>query len=488
MNRTLMLIGRWMLSIALFIQSMAVVNAGQAQPSTPARMVDLLIRDGAVLTMDAQRQIFDPGYVAISGTKIVAVGPVSELSARSWRARRTLRVPETVVMPGLVNSHTHLAMTLLRGVGDDLNLNDWLNQYIFPAEAGNVNSQYVATGTQLGLIELIRGGITTYADMYYFEDTVALETKRAGMRGVLGETLLDFPAPDNKTWESAVQYVERFVSRWRADSLVIPALAPHALYTVNRSHLEEVRQLADRLDVPILTHLAEAKLETEFARQNFNMSPTAYLASLGLLSPRTLVAHAVHVDQQDLQILKQHEVGIAHCPQSNMKLASGTAPVPSMLAKGLRVGLGTDGAASNNDLSLWEEIDTSAKLHKLIGGDPTLVSAPEALAMATIGGARALHLEEKIGSLEAGKLADLIIVRMNAPHQTPVYNLQSHLVYATKAGDVSDVLVNGKWLMRHRQLLTIDEKRVMDEVRVFQRQVRQSLKSVLTPQSSSAVR
>ena len=461
------------------VLSGGTVPAARQDAAPP--VVDLLLTGGAVVTMDSQRRLFDPGYVAIRGKRIVGVGPMSDLPRAGWRARRTLSVPGQVVMPGLVNAHTHLAMTLLRGVGDDLNLNDWLNQYIFPAESGNVTRPYVATGTQLGLVEMIRGGITTYADMYYFEDTVAAETSRAGLRGVLGETLLDFPAPDNKTWTDAIRYSEWFVKRWKGNPLITPALAPHAIYTVNREHLTEVRALAERLDVPILTHLAEAKTETEFARQNFDLSPTAYLDQLGLLSPRILLAHVVHANRDDLQLLHDREVGIAHCPQSNMKLASGTAPVPAMLARGMRVGLGTDGAASNNDLNLWEEVDTSAKLHKLISGDPTVVTAADALAMATIGGARALHLEEKIGSLEVGKLADLIVVRMNAPHQTPVYNLYSHLVYATKAGDVSDVMVDGRWLMRRRQLLTIDEKRVMTEVRGFQRQIRQSLKAVLMP-------
>lgn len=481
MNGRKLMIGSAVILMTLILGPLAMAPIAQERRDSTARTVDLLITGGAVVTMDSQQRLFDPGYVAINGARIVAVGPQAELARQGWKARRIVNLHGSVVLPGLVNTHTHLAMTLLRGIGDDLNLNDWLNQYIFPAESANVTKPYVATGTRLGLVEMIRGGITTFADMYYFEDTVATETRRAGVRAILGETLLDFPAPDNKTWPDAIRYGEWFVNRWKVDQLVTPALAPHAIYTVSREHLEEVRELANRLDVPILTHLAEARTETDFARLNFNLSPTGYLDKLGLLSPRILLAHVVHADLEDLQLLRQRQVGIAHCPQSNMKLASGTAPVPTMLRMGMRVGLGTDGAASNNDLNLWEEIDTTAKLHKLISGDPTVVSAAEALAMATIGGARALHREEMIGSLEAGKLADLIIVSMNAPHQTPVYNLYSHLVYATKAGDVSDVMVNGRWLMRQRQLLTIDEKRVQAEARVYQRQIRQSLKAVSTP-------
>lgn len=441
--------------------------------------VDLLILDGAVVTMDQRRAVFDRGYLAVRGNRIVDVGPITGLASRRFRAKVTLRIPGKVLMPGLINTHTHLAMTLLRGVGDDLDLNDWLNRYIFPAEARNVTRQYVIAGTRLGLLEMIRGGITTYADMYYFEDAVADETKRAGVRGVLGETLIDFPVPDNKTWPEAVQYSEKYIRRWKGDPLITPALAPHSLYTVSGRHLEEVRDLAERLDVPILTHLAEAVTETDYARDNFRTTPTRYLKQLGLLSPRVLLAHTVHVDADDLALIGSHDAGIAHCPQSNMKLASGTAPIPAMLKSGLRVGLGTDGAASNNDLNLWEEIDTAAKLHKLVSRDPKVVSAVEALEMATIGGARALHLEDRIGSLEAGKLADLIIVGMNAPHQTPVYNLTSHLVYATKAGDVSDVMVNGRWLMRNRRLVTIDERSVLRNARRYQLRVSASLTDVM---------
>ena len=453
--------------------------SGSATRRGAGQPVDLLLTGGAVVTMNNHRQLHNPGYVAIRGNRIVAVGPMAELRSADFRPVRVIDFKGRVVMPGLINAHTHLAMTLLRGVGDDLNLDDWLKRYIFPAEAGNVTSDYVATGTRLGLIEMIRGGITTFADMYYFEETVAEVTRQAGVRAILGETLLDFPAPDNKTWDQAIGYAQKFILRWKGDPLITPALAPHALYTVNRTHLEAVRDLAKQLDVPILTHLAEARSETQYAHQNFGLTPTGYLDQVGLLSARTLLAHVIHVDQQDLALLNQRDVGIVHCPQSNMKLASGTAPVPAMLKNGMRVGLGTDGAASNNDLNLWEEIDTAAKLHKLITGDPTVVTAEEALALATIGGARALHLEDRLGSLEPGKLADLIVVGMSAPHQSPVYNLYSHLVYATKAGDVSDVMVNGRWLMRDRRLLTLKEPAVMNDVRRYQRQIRRGLNDVL---------
>ena len=278
------------------------------------------------------------------------------------------------------------------------------------------------------------------------------------------------------TWAEAMVYTERFLKRWKGDSLITAAVAPHAPYTVSTEHLNEVRALAEKLDAPILTHLAEAPTETEFMAKTYNSRPAMYLERINFLSPRVLAAHAVHINGEEIAILKRREVGMAHCPQSNMKLASGTAPVPAMLKAGLRLGLGTDGAASNHDLSLWEEMDSAAKLHKLISGDPTAVPAQDVLAMATIGGARALHLEQEIGSLETGKRADVILVDLNALHLTPIYNPLSHLVYATKASDVSDTIVNGRVLMRNRRLLTLNEEAVKSKARTYQKQISQSLK------------
>lgn len=467
---------RKLIGIVVLIAS-AVLLTGQAKTgSSSGTSVDLLITGGAVVTMDGERRIFDNGFVAIRGERIIDVGEIGALKARGYRAKQTIDARGKIVLPGLINAHTHVPMVLFRGIADDLNLQDWLTKYIFPAEAKNDTREFVVAGTQLGLAEMIRGGITTYADMYYFEDAIAEETKRAGMRGILGETVIDFPVADNKTWAEAMAYSEKFLTRWKGDSLITAAIAPHAPYTVSTEHLNEVRALAEKLDAPILTHLAEAPTETEFIAKTYNTRPAMYLERINFLSPRLLAAHVVHVNDEDIAILKRREVGIAHCPQSNMKLASGTAPVPAMLKAGLRLGLGTDGAASNHDLSLWEEIDSAAKLHKLISGDPTAVPAQEALAMATIGGARALHMEKEIGSLESGKRADVILVDMNALHLTPMYNFYSHLVYAVKASDVSDTIVNGRVLMRNRRLLTINEGAVKASARKYQKQVAESLK------------
>jgi len=464
-----------LLSVLVLLSVVVPASAQRGAVST-ANGIDLLITGGAVVTMDGEQRVFDNGFVAIRGERIIDLGDAAQLKAKGYRAKQTIDARGKVILPGLINTHTHIPMVLFRGIADDLNLQDWLTKYIFPAEAKNVTREFVVAGTRLGLAEMIRGGTTTYADMYYFEDAIAEETKKAGVRGVLGETVIDFPVPDNKTWPEAMAYTEKFIQRWKGDSLITAAIAPHAPYTVNTEHLNEVRALAEKLDAPIIIHLAEAPTETEFMAKTYNSRPAAYLENLNFLSPRVLAAHVVHVNDEEIAMLKRREVGVAHCPQSNMKLASGTSPVPAMLKAGVRIGLGTDGAASNHDLSMWEEIDSAAKLHKLIANDPTVVPAAQALEMATIGGARAIHQEKEIGSIEKGKRADVIIVDLNAPHLTPVYNFYSHLVYAAKASDVSDTIVNGRVLMRNRRLLTMNEEAVKASAREYQKRVSQSLK------------
>ena len=435
--------------------------------------VDLLITGGTVVTMDGERHLYEGGFVAVRGAQIVAVGEARD--AARYRANQTINARGKAVLPGLINAHTHVPMTLLRGIADDQVFQEWLEKYIFPAEAKNVTRDFVVAGTRLGLVEMLRGGITTYVDMYYFEDAIADETRRAGMRAVLGETVIDFPVPDNKTWAEALAYTETFVKKWKGDALITPAIAPHAPYTVSTAHLNEVRAFAEKHDVPIVMHIAEAPTETDYTLKNFGDRPVAYLEKIGFLSPRVLGAHLIQVNDAEIALLKQRDIGIAHCPQSNMKVVAGVAPVPQMLKANLRLGLGTDGTASNNDLNLWEEMDTAAKLHKLISRDATAVSAQEALAMATIGGARALHMEREIGSLEAGKRADVIVVDLSAAHQTPLYNPYSHLVYTTKASDVTDTIVNGRVLMRDRRLLTLNEQAIKLAARAYGRRVSRSL-------------
>jgi 5-methylthioadenosine/S-adenosylhomocysteine deaminase len=445
-----------------------------ASTPAPARSVDLLITGGTVVTMDAQGRIVEDGAVAIAHGRIVEVGPVDRL-ARKYAAHETIDARGRVVMPGLINGHTHVPMTLFRGIADDLDLNEWLTKYIFPAEAKNVTEDFVRVGTRLGLAEMIRGGTTTYCDMYYFEDAVADETARAGMRGVLGETVIDFPVADNKTHEEAMAYTDKFVAKWRGHALITPAIAPHAPYTVSEEHLREIRQFSDRTGAPVVTHIAETNKEVADITRDHGASPVAYLARIGFLSNRVIGAHLVHITDEEIATLKRLGVGAVHNPQSNMKLASGVAPVPQMLAADIALGLGTDGAASNNDLDMWEEMDTAAKLHKEFTGDPKVVTAREAVAMATIGGARALHLERETGSLEAGKRADVIIVDMDSLHQTPRYDIYSSLVYATKASDVRTVVIEGRVVMRDRRLLTLDEETIKRDARAYRLRISQSL-------------
>lgn len=449
--------------------------AASANTALP-KAVDYLILGGTIVTMDDARTIIRDGGIAVKDGKIVSVGTRTEVS-RNFRPRVTVNAVGKVVIPGLINTHTHIPMTLFRGIADDMDLQEWLTRFIFPAEAKNVNEQFVRVGTRLGLAEMIRGGTTTYCDMYYFEDAIADETKKAGVRGVLGETVIDFPAPDNKTFEAGLAYTEKFIKRWKEDPLIIPAVAPHAPYTVSADHLIAARDLSNRLEVPLVIHLAEANTETEFIQRNHKgLRPIEFVESIGFLTNRTIAAHVIQANISELAILKRRGVGIAHNPQSNMKLAAGVAPVPEMLKLGLSVGLGTDGAASNNDLNLWEEMDTAAKLHKVFSGDPKVVSAEEAFAMATIGGARALHIGDLTGSIETNKAADIVIVDFDGLHQTPMYNLYSHLVYATKSSDVASVMINGRWVMLNRRLLTLNENAIKKDANVFRDKIIDSLR------------
>jgi 5-methylthioadenosine/S-adenosylhomocysteine deaminase len=445
-----------------------------AQGMRKRGQVDLLVLGGKVVTMNKDREVIQDGGIAVKGGRIIALGTRAEISSR-YSARQTINTAGRVVIPGLINGHTHVPMVLFRGLADDLDLQEWLTKYIFPAEAKNVTEEFVRVGTRLGLAEMIRGGTTTYCDMYYFEDAIAEETAKAGVRGVLGETVIDFPVADNKTYEEAMAYVERFVKKWQGHELIIPAIAPHAPYTVSEEHLRMARAFSDRTKAPIVTHISETKREVEDSVKAHGASPVAYLDRIGFLGERVIAAHVVWPQGTDSQILKQHGVGVIHNPQSNMKLAAGVSPVPQMLKEGLRVGLGTDGAASNNDLSMWEEMDSAAKLHKVISGDPKVMSALEAFELATIRGAEALHLEKEIGSLEVGKRADIVIVESDSLNKIPSYNLYSDLVYATKASDVETVIINGRVVMRNQRLLTLNEAAIKVSAQIFRERIAKSL-------------
>ena len=463
---------RQRLPILGFALNLLCVFVAQAQPRKIN--VQLIIKGGTIVTMDASRRVIDDGSVVIQNGRIVAVGTAADID-REYTARESIDARGKVVIPGLINGHTHVPMTLFRGIADDLDLQEWLTKYIFPAEAKNVTEDFVRVGTRLGLAEMIRSGTTTYCDMYYFEDAIADETYKAGMRGILGETVIDFPVADNKTNAEAMAYVERFVSRWKGNALIVPAIAPHAPYTVSQDHLKAVRAFSDRTGAPIVIHISETKREVDDSLKDKGASPIDYLNSFGFLNDRVIAAHVVWPSEDELGLLKKLGVGIVHNPQSNMKLASGVAPVPAMLKNDMPVGLGTDGAASNNDLSLWEEMDTAAKLHKLISKDPKVVSAQEAFEMATIRGARSLHLEKEIGSIEKGKRADLVIVDLDDLNQTPYYNIYSDLVYSAKAADVRTVIIEGTVIMRDRRLLTLNEETIKADARKYRERIVQSV-------------
>ncbi len=443
-----------------------------ASPQPLPQTVTLIVTGGTVLTMDPAKRIIAPGAVAIKGDTIVAVD-TPEAIAQRFRAPASIDARGQVVMPGLINTHTHAPMVMYRGLADDLALMDWLQKYIFPAEAKTVSPEMVRVGTRLAALEMIQSGTTLFTDMYYFEEVIARATREAGLRGVLGETIIGFPVADAKTPDESLARAERFIQEFQKDPLIIPAVAPHSMYTVDAAHLAGARDLARKYNVPLITHLAETADEVKTSQeQHGGMSPAAYLESLGFWGPKTLAAHAVHVTDADLAILKKRGVGLSHNPASNMKLASGTAPVSKWLAAGIPSGLGTDGAASNNDLDMFEAMKLTALLHKLVEKDPRAMPAETVLELATIGGARALGLADSVGSLEVGKKADVIVVSMGSARQTPVYNPVSHLVYATHGDDVQTTIVNGRVLMQNRRVLTLDERTVLAEARALAAKVK----------------
>jgi 5-methylthioadenosine/S-adenosylhomocysteine deaminase len=456
--------------VIVFTLAAAAVLA--AQPAR--RSVSLIVIGGTVITQDAAHRVVAPGAVAIAGTDIVDVDAPAAIAAR-YTAAETIDARSEIVLPGLVNTHTHAPMVMYRGLADDLALMDWLQKYIFPAEARTVSPELVRVGTRLAAVEMIESGTTTFADMYYFEEEIARATFEAGLRGVLGETIIQFPVADAKTPAEGLARAERFIKEFKDNGLIVPAIAPHALYTNDQATLLASAEIGRKYDVPVLIHFSETEDEVRGARDQYKMTPAAYLESIGFWGPKTLAAHGIWVTDEDIAILKRRAVGVAHNPESNMKLASGAAPVGKYLAAGVALGLGTDGAASNNDLDMFEAMRQASFLAKHATHDPTALSAQAALDMATIGGARALHMERLIGSLEAGKRADLITVSMSAVRQTPMYDPVSHLVYATRGDDVRTTIVNGRVLMKDRQVRTINRTAAIADANRLAAKVREAV-------------
>jgi 5-methylthioadenosine/S-adenosylhomocysteine deaminase len=451
-------------------------------PASAKSPADLLIVNARVITVDARHSVFDPGAVALRGGEIRAVGPSAELAGR-FAARATWDARGKIVMPGLVNTHTHAAMTLLRGMADDLTLDRWLREYIFPAEAKNVSPQFVYDGTLLACLEMIRGGTTAFADMYYFEGDAARAVDKAGLRAVLGETWLDFPVPAHKDMPETLAFMDGFVKKWKGHPRVVPAAAPHSSYTCSRETLLAARDYAVANGTPILIHVSETTKEREDAIGKWGKSPVAYLEEIGFFQgtgPRAgvplIAAHCVSVDASDRAILARHDVAVSHNPESNMKLASGIAPVAAMAREGVLWTLGTDGpAGSNNDLSMMEAMDFAGKLAKVSTSDPTVLPARDLVVAATRAGARALGLEEKIGSLESGKRADLIAIDVKNAHVEPFEDLYSALVYSAKASDVTDVWVDGRRLLEAGRPTTLDERAILETAVRWRKRVTISL-------------
>jgi len=422
---------------------------------------DLVVTNATIVTMDPGRRVVENGVIAVNGDTIAFIGASSDFQRKTMEgvtAKQTIDAKGKLIMPGLINGHTHIPMVLMRGLIDDVMLDDWLRKYIFPAEAKNVNEDFVRWGSRLALAEMIRGGTTTFADMYYFEDAEAEETKAAGLRGVLGETWIDFPAPDNKNNAEMAAYTEKYLKKWQGDPLIHPAVAPHSIYTCSEKTLREAAAMARKYHAPILIHVAEMRKELVDSLEKHGTTPVQYLERIEVLGPDVVAAHCIWTDYTDMTILADRQVGCVHNPSSNMMLASGVAPVVDQRAAGMRVGLGTDGpAGSNNDLDMMEEMDLAAKLQKIYRADPRALGAKGALEMATIEGARALHMEKEIGSLETGKKADFVVLRLDVPNAVPMFDVYSQIVYALKASEVETVVVAGKPVMKDGKVLTVDE-------------------------------
>lgn len=428
--------------------------------------VDLLFTNAIILTMDEQFRFFEEGALAIQGDHIVAVGTEAGLRA-AYHPASMIDCGGKVLMPGLVNSHTHVPMTLLRGLADDLRLDVWLMGYMMPVEREFVSPDFVRLGTKLACAEMIRSGVTTFADMYYFEEDIARATAEAGMRALCAQSVMKFPTPDAASYEESLEYTRDYIRRWKEHALIVPSIAPHAVYTCTPEILHASAQLAAEFDVPLHTHIAETSFEVENLRNEQGMPVVPYMKKQGLFEAKVLAAHCVHIDEGEIRTLRHAAAGVAHNPSSNMKLASGFAPVKRMLDLGINVGIGTDGPASNNDLDMFEEVRLAAFIAKGFSGDPTALPARTALSMATRLGANAMHMGHLTGSLEPGKRADLILVDIAKLHNAPRFRrdpnngVYAQLVYAGKANDVTDVMINGQWVMRDKKLLTLDEQELL---------------------------
>ncbi|HBO24154.1 MAG TPA: amidohydrolase [Providencia sp.] len=458
------------MSLSKSLLALSIITASMA--SYAVKPADMMIVDGTVLTMDAQNKIIEQGTVVIDKNKIIAVGG-PEL-AKQYQAAKVLDVDGDIVMPGLINTHTHASMTVFRSLADDVP--DRLHRYIFPLESKMVSRDMVRIGANLANAEMVKGGVTTYVDMYYFEDEVAKTVDKIGLRAVLGESVIQFPVADAKNADEGITYAVNFINEYKDHPRITPAFAPHAPYTNTTEHLQKIAKLSQELDVPVMIHLAETDREQEeIAKRTGGKSPVQYMADIGALNNKVIAAHAIMVDEKDLDLLKQYDVGVAHNISANTKSAKGVAPVTAMLAKGIRVGLGTDGPMSSNTLTTMNELGLVGKVHKLANKDRAAMPPITVVEMATMGSAKALHMEDKLGSLEVGKLADIIVVDTKSPNMVPMYSPFAALVYGANGANVRHTIVDGKILMEDRKLQTVDEKEIIQEAQAFAKQVRETV-------------
>jgi 5-methylthioadenosine/S-adenosylhomocysteine deaminase len=459
-----------------FLILAALASGCAVQPGNgDAIAVDLIVAGDHVVTMDGDRLVLEDGAVAVDDGYIVAVGPREDIGRR-YRARETLDGKDRVVLPGLINGHAHSAMTLMRGIADDRELMDWLRNYIFPTEVRFVDPEFVRIGTELACWEMIRGGTTTFVDMYYFPDAVAAAVEKCGLRALIAPTVIDQKSPDAADAADSLRVAADFATRWKnRNDRIIPVIGPHSVYTLKPGQLEAVRARARELGVPVSIHLAESRFEIDYSRQNYSTTPVNLLEGIGFLDGPTIGAHVIYPTDEEIRVLARRKVGVIHNPTSNMKISSGVAPIAEMLEAGVAVGLGTDGAATNNDLDLWEEMRLAAFLQKVSTMDPQVLPAKTVLRMATSGGAAAIGLADQIGTLAVGRRADLIQVSLEDLHFTPLYDLVSHLVFVADEQDVVSVVVDGKVLMREGDVVTVDVSRVRAEATALAERIRTSL-------------
>ncbi|MFQ3573443.1 MAG: amidohydrolase [Thermodesulfovibrionales bacterium] len=440
-----------------------------------SQKVDLIIRGDYVLTMNQNLDVIQKGAVAVKDKRIVAVDTVENIT-KTYTSSNIIGGEDSAVLPGFINTHTHAAMVYFRGLADDIPLKEWLENYMWPAENALLSEDFIYDAVELACLEMLKGGTTTYCDMYFFGKSAAKATTNMGMRAVIGVGILDFPTVSAKTKEQYMENVKVMIDAYKGHELIIPCVAPHAIYTCSKDTLKTAQSIAENHDLPLHIHLSETEWEVNEVLSKYGKRPVMYLEDIGFLNSRIIAAHCVWLDDEEIETLSRHDVSVAHCIESNLKLSSGIAPIPAMLRAGLRVGIGTDGAASNNDLSMIGEMSTVAKVHKAISKDPTAMDAKTTLLMATRWGAEALGMGHQLGSLEAGKLADIILLDIKKPHLMPIYNIYSHIVYSASDKDIDTVIVNGNVLMENRSVVNIDEDETLNKAKIWGNRIKERLK------------